>query len=1075
LEIAVSGLPECPEIECCAALLNDAMPTEQRAWYEQHLEECATCQARLDSLESGTDLLDLVREVGDSEDGAADSALTQVLEQLHAEKTPESGEPADLYFVSPSDREDVLGTLGSYEVQDVIGQGGMGVVLKAYEPALHRLVAIKVMSPAVAGSATARRRFTREAQSAAAVCHDNIVAVHAVHEIDGLPYLVMQYVGGESLQQRIERSGPLELVEIVRIGLQTASGLAAAHAQGLIHRDIKPANLLLENGLARVKITDFGLARTADDVQLTQQGVVAGTPEYMAPEQARGEPIDHRADLFSLGSVLYAMSTGAPPFQAGTAVAVLRKVSDLTPPPIRVLNPEMTPWLERLISRLMAKNPAERFQGAEEVARLLEGYLAHLQQPTQIAAPELPPATSAEQSSESSPAAPLVAPHPVWVPGVIVWAAMLVLGIGTAGWLLAAGGKDNDSDVTHEYMHSFLGDTGNSQGLELFGPGADQCVKFEAEGLRITVPTALNEQSGTGIRTGAVIKGDFEITAGFEVLREPVGAKARLSLVILYEKPAGNYNMATLSRSVGPQARHFASWFTLRDDNADQNRQRFHTFPTTAMKGQLRLIRTGSVLSFSAAEEGQPFTLLKQYPFTREDLEDVRLTGMASGGEGVLDFRFTDLRIWGDALRNLPSSRGLGGSTWPLLLLGLLLVLAGTGAWIYVRKSRCKRRPTALEGEAEGQIPPQRTSADGASESPPGALRPTAVPWTNIYLWLPPLAFLLVLGSGLVMAHLPQAHGELNGPEFSHDFRGQPLPAGFTLYGEPEGKFVKSEPEGLRITIPDSWTHPRGGVGLLSNFGFRGDFEVTTTVEILHADEPQEGWGVGAGIRINMADPHGPGATIVHLSRAGIGEVIFWDRWMKAPGNQDDDTDKGVVPCKDHLLRLRLKRTGSTLSYLWAPGKDGADFQEIHHCKVATDDVQSLRLSALTGRLPYNVDVRFLNLRIRSSGLVAGPFRWRLWLAAALLVLVITCGLSGLLYARQKGKAKMGLVPERRHDAAEPPASPPAVYYPCTACGKTLKVLPASVGKKVKCPGCGAASVVPGAERFTAAPGQMPR
>ena len=155
-------------------------------------------------------------------------------------------EPADLYFLHPADRPDLLGTLGEYEVQEVIGQGGMGVVLKAFEPALHRLVAIKVLAPALAGSATARRRFTREAQAAAAVCHEHVVAVHGVHEADGLPYLVMQYVAGESLQDRLDRTGPLEVVEVVRIGMQTAAGLAAAHAQGLIHRDVKPANLLLE-------------------------------------------------------------------------------------------------------------------------------------------------------------------------------------------------------------------------------------------------------------------------------------------------------------------------------------------------------------------------------------------------------------------------------------------------------------------------------------------------------------------------------------------------------------------------------------------------------------------------------------------------------------------------------------------------------------------------------------------------------------------------------------------------------------------------------------------------------------
>src|SRR5262249_603573 len=158
----------------------------------------------------------------------------------------------------------------------------------------------------------ARRRFTREAKAAAAVCHEHIVAVHGVHELEGLPYLVMQYVPGESLQARIDRTGPLEVAEIVRIGTQTPSALAAAHAQGLMPRAMKPANLLLEHGLARVKITDFGLARSVDDVGLTQEGVVAGTPEYMAPEQARAEPVDPRADLFSLGSVLYAMCTGLP-------------------------------------------------------------------------------------------------------------------------------------------------------------------------------------------------------------------------------------------------------------------------------------------------------------------------------------------------------------------------------------------------------------------------------------------------------------------------------------------------------------------------------------------------------------------------------------------------------------------------------------------------------------------------------------------------------------------------------------------------------------------------------------------
>jgi serine/threonine protein kinase len=148
----------------------------------------------------------------------------------------------------------------------------------------------------------------REAQTAAAVGHDHVITIHSIDE--ATPYIVMEYVDGMSLQQVIDREGPLELTKILRIAAQTAAGLSAAHAQGQIHRDIKPANILLENGVQRVKITDFGLARAADDASLTQSGVVAGTPQYMAPEQARGESVDYRADLFSLNAAGGAVSIG---------------------------------------------------------------------------------------------------------------------------------------------------------------------------------------------------------------------------------------------------------------------------------------------------------------------------------------------------------------------------------------------------------------------------------------------------------------------------------------------------------------------------------------------------------------------------------------------------------------------------------------------------------------------------------------------------------------------------------------------------------------------------------------------
>jgi serine/threonine protein kinase len=380
----MSAPGNCPRIEDWQELFGSAAASERWEACERHLESCPSCQARLDrGAQDEEPLVRLGRQMGDPTRTPPDPALGLCLQRLHdCRETDETATTPELYFLCPADRPDLLGTLGEYEVSEVVGQGGMGVVLKAFDTALRRVVAIKVMAAALAGSATARRRFTREAQAAAAVCHDHVVTVHAVREAEGgLPYLVMQYVAGESLQARLDRVGPLEVEAVVQIGLQTALGLAAAHAQGLIHRDVKPANLLLENGLSRVKISDFGLARMANDVRLTHSGMLMGTPEYAAPEQASGAEVDHRCDLFSLGCVLYAACVGHSPFRAATPLEALRRVTDQQPRPLRSLNPAVPAWLEALIRRLLEKEPAARFQSAAEVASLLEGYLAHLRQP----------------------------------------------------------------------------------------------------------------------------------------------------------------------------------------------------------------------------------------------------------------------------------------------------------------------------------------------------------------------------------------------------------------------------------------------------------------------------------------------------------------------------------------------------------------------------------------------------------------------------------------------------------------------------------------------------------------------
>jgi hypothetical protein len=306
-----------------------------------------------------------------------------------------------LACLAPSNEPGTLGRLDHYEVLEVIGRGGMGIVFKARDTRLQRIVAIKVLAAPLAASGTARQRFFREARAAAAVRDEHVVSIHAVSDESGpTPYLVMEFIGGVTLDKRIKERGALAVKEILRIGLQAAEGLASAHRQGLIHRDVKPANILLENGVERVKITDFGLARAADDASLSQSGMIAGTPLYMSPEQARGETLDARSDLFSLGSVLYMLCTGRAAFAAGNTMAVLKRVCEGTPRPIREVNPDIPEWLAAVIDRLLAKEPGERIQTAGELAEVLGKHLAQLQQSrlTQTPAPEkqeaLPPAAA---------------------------------------------------------------------------------------------------------------------------------------------------------------------------------------------------------------------------------------------------------------------------------------------------------------------------------------------------------------------------------------------------------------------------------------------------------------------------------------------------------------------------------------------------------------------------------------------------------------------------------------------------------------------------------------------------------
>lgn len=306
-------------------------------------------------------------------------------------------------LLAPADRESDLGRLGDYRILGVLGHGGMGVVLKAEDPALHRTVALKVMRPEVAAGARSKDRFLREARSAAAVEHPRVVVIHQVGEWKNAPFLVMPLMSGQSLGSRMKNGPPILLVDALRFVREAADGLAAAHAKGLTHRDVKPDNIWLEDTVegTHVRLLDFGLARAEESEPLTRTGAVVGTPFYMAPEQAAGEPVDARADLFSLGCVLYQLLTGKRPFSGPNLMAVLSSLASGQPAPPSDVASSIPPPLSDLTMRLLEKSPARRPASATEVSAELRRYESELADcpATVLVEPRTPIATAVQPAS----------------------------------------------------------------------------------------------------------------------------------------------------------------------------------------------------------------------------------------------------------------------------------------------------------------------------------------------------------------------------------------------------------------------------------------------------------------------------------------------------------------------------------------------------------------------------------------------------------------------------------------------------------------------------------------------------
>src|SRR6202162_5401287 len=274
--------------------------------------------------------------------------------------------------------------LGPYEILTAIGAGGMGEVYKARDTRLDRIVAIKVLPAHLADRSELRERFEREAKTIASLNHPHICVLYDIGEQDGIDYLVMEYLEGETLAQRLQK-GPLPLDQVLRYAIEIADALDKAHRKGITHRDLKPGNIMLTK--SGTKLLDFGLAKLKQEVApanvqlsqlptandpLTAQGTIVGTLQYMAPEQLEGKEVDARTDIFAFGAIVYEMATGKKAFEGKSQASLIAKILEADPPPISTLQPMTPPALERVVKTCLAKDPDDRWQTARDLTRELK-------------------------------------------------------------------------------------------------------------------------------------------------------------------------------------------------------------------------------------------------------------------------------------------------------------------------------------------------------------------------------------------------------------------------------------------------------------------------------------------------------------------------------------------------------------------------------------------------------------------------------------------------------------------------------------------------------------------------------
>jgi eukaryotic-like serine/threonine-protein kinase len=446
-----------------------------------------------------------------------------------------------------------------YELEEIVGTGGMSSVYRAHDRLLERSVALKILHDRYSEDEEYVERFRREARAAARLSHPNIVTVIDRGEQDGRQFIVFEHVAGETLKDVVEREGPLPARRVIELGIEIANALAFAHGNGLVHRDVKPQNVLL-NGDGRAKVTDFGIARSQDVEQgMTQTGTVVGTSHYIAPEQARGDPVDEQSDVYSLGAVLYELLTGEVPYPGDNFVAVAMRHLHDPVPDVQERRPDVPSRLAAVVERALQKEPADRFPSMKAFSRALEGCLADL---------EGPGAQDPTLIVRRPPPVPKVRPPRPRRRRALLTLGILVLGIGAivaivVGALLLRGSSSSGGSLpgpgSPVALHAVAtydpppGDGTEQDDLVPNATDGDSATYWETE--HYSTPDFGNLKDGVGIVVDAgkpVKLGSLTVTSGTP------GFNARIKAS---DSEAGPFRRVSDSQAVGDRAT-----FSIQED-----------------------------------------------------------------------------------------------------------------------------------------------------------------------------------------------------------------------------------------------------------------------------------------------------------------------------------------------------------------------------------------------------------------------------------------------------------------------------------------------------------------------------